>query len=61
MTSAKKLLYQSILLVTDNFCIKFHDVTISSSKVIEGAESVPTPRFFYLQLGLIRVLGLRYI
>ena len=44
MTSSKKLLEQNIPLVMDNFCTKFHDVTFSGSKVIEGgvgAESAP--------------------
>ena len=46
MMSSKKLLYKNILLVMDNFCTKFHDVTISGSKVIEGGgESAPPPSF----------------
>ena len=43
MTSSKKLLYQNIPLVMDNFCTKFHDVTISGSKVMEGAQCAPPP------------------
>ena len=49
MTSAKKLLYQSIPLVIDNLCTMFHDVTISSSNVIEEMLSGgirPPPGFF---------------
>ena len=49
MTSAKKLLYQSIPLMIDNLCTKFHDVTISSSNVIEearGQNPPPPPGFF---------------
>ena len=57
MTSAKKLLYQSIPLVIDNLCAMSHDVTISSSNVIEGA---PPPRFFYLQKSPV-LLGLKKI
>ena len=59
MTSSKKLLYQSIPLVMDNFCTKFHDVTISSAKVIEGGEGSPPtlPRIFYLQKSPV-LLGL---
>ena len=56
MTSVNKLLYQNIPLVIKNFCTKFHDVNISSSKVIEGVESAPTC-FFYLQKSPV-LLGL---
>ena len=54
---SKKLLYQSIPLGMDNFCTKFQDVTISSSKVIEGG-GAESSRFFYLQKSPI-LLGLR--
>ena len=59
MTSAKKLLYQSIPLVIDNFCTKFHDVTISSSKVIEGGLRICPPPTVFLPSKKPVLLGLK--
>ena len=48
MTSAKTLLTQCIHFMIDNIFAKFHDVTVSSSKVIKGGfcPAPLPPRFF---------------